>query len=144
MIRHLHILDKTFILSLFICMTALSACNESMQINSFAQSEQIRIQVGGSTQMSYNPLTCQIAFSRDLRQFRAHTDNMSDYFCINMSEIPVSIGQKINADIVGTTHRDVLSKKNLTFETVRLEGETIWLWSTSAKIGVCIQTIDLE
>ena len=69
MIRHLHILDKTFILSLFICMTALSACNESMQINSFAQSEQIRIQVGGSTQMSYNPLTCQ--YVRNTCQHRA-------------------------------------------------------------------------
>ncbi len=142
MTTHLHSKTAKILMTALSCFLFLCSCSGSMQINSFIQSPVIRIQMGGSTQMSYDPLTCQISFSRDLKQFRVHTDNMSDFFCVTLSEIPVNNGQEITADLVWTTHRDVLTKNNLTFEALRLEGETIWLWSKSAKIGVCLKTLE--
>lgn len=134
---------NAYILTL-LCLLSLCACNDSRRINAFTESDEIRLQTGGSVQLRYKPLTCQLSYSRDLKEFRVHTDNMSDYFCLSLSEIPVSEGQTVSGDLVWTSPRDVLARKNLALETVRLEGEKIWLWSRSARIGICVRTIDLE
>lgn len=134
---------NAYILTL-LCLLSLCACNDSRRINAFTESDEIRLQTGGSVQLRYTPLTCQLSYSRDLKEFRVHTDNMSDYFCLSLSEIPVSEGQTVSGDLVWTSPRDVLARKNLALETVRLEGEKIWLWSRSARIGICVRTIDLE
>ena len=98
--------------------------------------------MGGSIAFSYEPNTCQLAFSRDLREFRAYTDTMSDFFVASFSQVPAELGQRLTADLVWTTERDVLTRKNLTLEVVRLEGDMVWLWSASGRIGLVVRILE--
>ena len=84
----------------------------------------------------------KLSFSRDRKEFRAHTDNMSDFYAVRFTELPTIQGQTVTADLTWTTERDVLTRKNLTLEVVRIEGDQFWLWSNSGRIGLCIRILE--
>ena len=121
---------------------ALASCNPHATEDAFAAGIDIRLQVGRSDQFVYRPETCQLAFNREERTFSAHTDTMSDYFTAKFSDIPVSLGQWVSADISWTTTDNVLSKKKLTLEVVRLEGDKVWLWSKQGRIGLTVRILE--
>ena len=118
----------------------LTACSDQRMRSAFLESEEIHLMVGGDIPFTYDPNTCQLAFSRDRKEFRVHTDNMSDFFCVTLSEIPAQLGQRVQANLIWTTRTEVLTRNKLTLEVVRIEGEQVWLWSASGHIGlnVCI------
>ena len=120
----------------------LAGCNDERLCSAFCEREHIRLQVGSSTVFAYEPNTCQLAFSRAQKEFRAHTDKMSDFFVVDFSDIPASEGQSLTADLVWTTEREVLTRKNLTLEVARLEGDEFWLWSTAGRIGVTVRILE--
>ena len=65
---------------LLLSLLALTGCQDERQRAAFCENEGVRLLVGGSIAFSYEPNTCQLAFSRDRREFRAFTDSMSDFF----------------------------------------------------------------
>ena len=121
---------------------ALAGCRDDRLQSAFVEREGVRLLVGGTIAVTYEPNTCQMAFSRDLKEFRAHTDNMSDFFVADFSEVPSELGQRLSADLVWTTEREVLTRKNLTLEVVRIEGEEFWLWSTTGRIGLTVKILE--
>ena len=120
----------------------LAGCQDERQRTAFCENEGVRLLVGGSIAFSYEPNSCQLAFSRDLREFRAYTDTMSDFFVASFSQVPAELGQRLTADLVWTTERDVLTRKNLTLEVVRLEGDMVWLWSAAGRIGLVVRILE--
>ena len=136
MIRTRHIL---LILSVLVL---LCGCSDKRMRIAFSESEEIRLMVGGTVPFTFDPNTCQLAFSRDRKEFRAHTDNMSDFYAVRFTEIPSTLGQTVTADLTWTTERDVLTRKNLTLEVVRIEGDQFWLWSNSGRIGLSIRVLE--
>ena len=136
MIRTRHIL---LILS---ALVLLCGCSDKRMRIAFSESEEIRLMVGGTVPFTFDPNTCQLAFSRDRKEFRAHTDNMSDFYAVRFTEIPSTLGQTVTADLTWTTERDVLTRKNLTLEVVRIEGDKFWLWSNSGRIGLSIRVLE--
>lgn len=130
--------------AILLCMLTLilCSCGGQRRINAFKENDEIRLQVGSNVQFRYDPLKCQMAFSRSQMEFRAHTDNMSDFYIVQLSSIPVNEGEKVSAKLIWTTATDVLTRNNLTLEAVRIEGDKIWLWSDSGRIGVSILTLE--
>lgn len=126
----------------FIAIITLSSCGRQRRMNAFRDNEEVSLQVAGNVQFHFEPLKCQMAFSRSKKEFRANTDNMSDFYIVQMSQIPVDQGEKINAKLIWTTPTDILSRNDLTLEAVRIEGEKIWLWSESGRIGVCVYVLE--
>lgn len=124
------------------CLLLLCACNETRRINAFVENNDIRLQVGSTVHFRYDPLTCQLSFSRDRKEFRAQTDNTSDYYSVVFTEIPSETGQTVGADLTWTTETDILTRKNLTLEVIKTEGEKIWLWSSSGRIGLSIMLLE--
>ena len=120
----------------------LVACVDQRTRNAFSENEGVRLMVGRDITFTYDPATCQLAFSRDLREFRAHTDNMSDFFVVTFTELPAAFGQFVTADLTWTTERDVLTRKNLTLEVIRVEGDQFWLWSDTGRIGLCMRILE--
>jgi hypothetical protein len=120
----------------------LAGCQDERQRTAFCENEGVRLLVGGSIAFSYEPNSCQLAFSRDLREFRAYTDTMSDFFVATFSQVPSALEQRLTADLVWTTERDVLTRKNLTLEVVRLEGDMVWLWSAAGRIGLVVRILE--
>lgn len=127
---------------LLLCLMALTGCQDERQRAAFCENEGVRLLVGGSIAFSYEPNTCQLAFSRDLLEFRAYTDTMSDFFVASFSQIPVTLGQRMTANLTWTTEREVLTRKNLTLEVVRLEGDMVWLWSDAGRIGLTVRILE--
>ena len=120
----------------------LCGCSDKRMRIAFSESDEIRLMVGGTVPFTFDPNTCQLAFSRDRKEFRAHTDNMSDFYAVHFTEIPSTLGQTVTADLTWTTERDVLTRKNLTLEVVRIEGDQFWLWSNSGRIGLSIRVLE--
>lgn len=128
--------------ALVLAAVLLCGCDDSRRINAFVENNDIRLQVGSTVNFRYDPLECQLAFSRDRREFRAQTDNTSDYYSIVFSEIPSQHGQHVSADLTWTTPMDILTRDNLSLEVVRIEGDMVWLWSSSGRIGVSIKLLE--
>lgn len=120
----------------------LCGCNDSRKRNAFVENNDIRLQIGSTIQFRYDPLTCQLAFSRDRREFRAQTDNTSDYYSIVLSEIPANIGQRVSGNLTWTTETDILTRDDLDLEVLRIEGDQLWLWSSSGRTGVMIKLLE--
>ena len=120
----------------------LAGCSDKRMRSAFSENDELHLMVGGSIPFTYEPNTCQLSFSRDRKEFRAHTDNMSDFYAATFRELPSSLGQTVTADLTWTTERDVLTRKNLTLEVVRIEGDQFWLWSNSGRIGLCIRILE--
>ena len=120
----------------------LTGCDRTRERNAFVESGEIRLQVGSAVQFRYDPLKCQMTFNREHREFRAQTDNVSDYYVAKLSEIPTSEGQTLSADLCWTTATDVLKRKNLALEVVKIEGGKIWLWSDSGRIGLSVVVLE--
>ena len=123
-------------------LVALAGCQDERQRNAFCENEGVRLMVGGSIAFNYEPNTCQLAFSRERREFRAFTDTMSDFFVAELSQLPVNLGQRLTANLVWTTEREVLTRKNPTLEVVRLEGDMVWLWSDAGRIGLTVRILE--
>lgn len=121
---------------------ALCSCNEESHRIAFVESDEIRFQVGGTVHFRYDPLTCQLSFSRDLKQFRAQTDNTSDYYVVELSEIPSQVGQSVSANVVWTTSTSILDRSNLSLEVMKIEGNIVWLWSSSGQIGATVVLLE--
>lgn len=120
----------------------LCGCNDTRRRNAFVENNDIRLQIGSTIQFRYDPLTCQLAFSRDRREFRAQTDNTSDYYSIVLSEIPANIGQRVSGDLTWTTETDILTRDDLDLEVLRIEDDQVWLWSSSGRTGVMIKLLE--
>ena len=127
---------------LILSIISLCSCRRDRFSSAFVESDEIRLQVGGSVQLRYDPLKYQLSFSRDLREFRVSTDNMSDFFCLSLDGIPSEEGQVLGGRLVWTTHTDVLTKNNLALKVLHLEGGKVWLWSEDARIGACVLMLD--
>lgn len=123
-------------------MTLASGCDRSGVRNSFVESGEIRLQVGRAVQFRYDPLKCQLSFNRDRKEFRVQTDNVSDFYAARFSEIPSYEGQTLTVDLSWTTATDVLNRKNLALRVVKTEGEKIWLWSDSGRIGLSVVVLE--
>ena len=130
------------ILLVFSALLLTIGCQDERQRAAFCENEGVRLLVGGSIAFSFEPNSCQLAFSRDLREFRAYTDTMSDFFVATFSQVPVALEQRLTADLVWTTEREVLKRKNLTLEVVRLEGDMVWLWSDAGRIGLVVRILE--
>lgn len=129
---------KRFIAILLLASTLLCGCNDTRRRNAFVENNDIRLQVGSTVHFRYDPLTCQMAFSRDRKEFRAQTDNTSDYYSVVLSDIPVQTGETVSADLTWTTETDILTRNDLSLEVLKIDGNRIWLWSSSGRIGVSI------
>ena len=127
---------------LICCSLLLAGCAGNRMRDAFESGDDIRLMVGGQVVFIYEPNTCQLAFSREQKEFRAHTDYMSDFYVVDFSDIPASVGQILTADLVWTTEREVLTRKNLTLTVLRSEGDQFWLWSNTGRIGLVVRVLE--
>lgn len=133
---------KRLIYILILCL-AVSSC-ESFKVDpAFVSSTTTGLTVKGSTLFTYDPLTCQAAFDRDDCEFRVHTDNMSDYYCLKLNIVPTAEGQKAKGSITWTDKSEVQMKKDVQFEVEKVDrAGRLWLWSKKEGIGALVFTLD--
>lgn len=109
---------------------------------SFTESRQPGFTVKGSVIHSFDPFTWQSSFCGEPCVFTMCTDDMSDYYTLRCSRMPVQEGDDVKCDVEWTTYSDIKSQKALSFEVVKTDRASgaLWLWCSSARIGAVVST----
>lgn len=128
----------SFILALLLCLA--SACTPNTYTPEFLLDDTIRLESDKECVFLYTPAKCQWAYNSQRLEFRAHTDNMSDYFILKLNSRPEEAGSTVIASYLEWTEPNGMNrvKRNLALEVVKLEGETIWLWNSSSGLKLTI------
>ena len=132
---------RKLFLILVLVLATFTGCRKSHVSDDFKLNSTLRMEITGYITFLYDPLTCQISYNPDKYEFRVHSDNMSDFYMLRLDEMPDRVGQSVNGVASWTTGDDLHSKKTA-FEALKFEGGKIWLWSSSSRIAVVVQTLD--
>lgn len=109
----------------------------------FMTSQNFGLRVRDEAVFKYDPLNWQVAFNRKRCEFRVHTDNMSDYYCVRLDCVPTAEKQRAKGSIEWTSKSSVNSHKDLVFIVERVDNTgRIWLWSKKERIGAVVQVLD--
>lgn len=133
----------TFLFTAILGCILLSSCTGGKIDPDFAATTDCNLRFKGEVVFSYSPLTCQQAFNREKCEFRVHTDNMSDYYCVTLNYVPTAEGQKVKGAITWTSHSDVITRNDLTFHVRKADkAGRLWLWCRKDQIGAVIHVLD--
>ena len=131
------------ILILVVLVLCLASCEGSKVDPEFVTTTDCNLRVKDQVVFKYDPLTCQTAFNREKGEFRVHTDNMSDYYCVTLRSVPTGEDQKVKGSISWTSSSDVITRSGLTFVVKKADrAGRMWLWCRKERIGVVIQVLD--
>ena len=121
----------------------IASCSRTLEPDStFISGSDIQLKVSGRVIYTYDPLTWQLSFSRERLEYRVFNDNMSEYYTLVSSELPLEKDQRITGTLTWTTPRSSTTKKDLPFTVVKTYSQgTIWLWNGKEKIGISVSTI---
>lgn len=129
------------IIILVLALTAVS-CNRFDVDEILLLRKDVSLTWKGEEQFSNDPALCQMGFNSSRNEFRAQTDNLSNWFVIRCSVMPVAEGDEIEADISWTGVKDTRSMEGLEFKVKKVSSDgMIWMWCKSAKIGVTIMKL---
>ena len=107
----------------------------------FLTDSTLRMEVGKQEILTYNPITCQTALNLHRCEFRMHTDNMSEYFIIRFSSMPSEEGESVTVESLVWTNPSGTdqTRKNITLEVVKREGDIAWLWNSRESIRMTVR-----
>lgn len=107
----------------------------------FLTDSTLRMEVGKQEILTYNPITCQTALNLHRCEFRMHTDNMSEYVIIRFSSMPSEEGESVTVESLVWTNPSGAdqTRKNITLEVVKLEGDIAWLWNSRESIRMTVR-----
>ena len=123
-------------------LVALPACvEEGTYTPEFLTDSTLRMAVGKTDIITFNPLNCQYAFNSDNLEFRLHTDNMSDYFILRLQSEPTEEEQMVTAGLLrwtSPTGADQV-RKNIVLQVVKMEDDVVWLWYSRESIKMTVR-----
>jgi len=133
---------KRLLITLVLAVPLCSACNGIIGVSAFTKSSEIRLTVGGEDVFVYDEAFCQLGLNSDKCEFRVHSDTMSDYFTVTLDRIPTEKGSPVTASIRWSTEDSELVRNNVALNTVKVEGDRIWLWNNPSKTGVVLRLLE--
>lgn len=124
-------MHKRLIYLLFaVCLTA-SGCRQATENPSpeFIETDELGLRIKGRVIHSFDPLSWQIAYNADRKEFRIHNDTMSDFYILKCQSLPEEEGATLKANLIWTS-TTIQSRSNLTFTVLRmLPDGTVWLFN---------------
>ena len=89
----------------------------------------------------YNEDKCQLSFNTDRNEYRAMTDDMTDYFLLKAHQKLTNIDQQFTADLTYTTSGTANTLKDLTFTIEKISNESglVWIWCKDSAIGIVLK-----
>lgn len=131
-----------YIAALLALLVLLVGCEpQTVYTPEFLTDSTLRMEVGKQEILTYNPITCQTALNLHRCEFRMHTDNMSEYFIIRFSSMPSEEGESVTVESLVWTNPSGAdqTRKNITLEVVKLEGDIAWLWNSRESIRMTVR-----
>lgn len=135
-------MKKIRLILALLLLVALPACiEEGHYTPEFLTDNTLRMAVGKTDIITFNPLNCQYAYNSQNLEFRLHTDNMSDYFIVRLQAEPTEEDQMITAGLLrwtSPTGADQV-RKNIVLQVVKMEDDVIWLWYSRESIKMTVR-----
>ena len=131
-----------YIATLLALLVLLVGCEpQTVYTPEFLTDSTLRMEVGKQEILTYNPITCQTALNLHRCEFRMHTDNMSEYVIIRFSSMPSEEGESVTVESLVWTNPSGTdqTRKNITLEVVKLEGDIAWLWNSRESIRMTVR-----
>lgn len=134
------------LLSILITAAALLSCTDEGRTNpgTFTADETIRLEIDGSVVFAYREADCQLACNPVRGEFRAHTDTMLDYFVVTLDHIPETEGDKVTASVRWSTLDGERGRNEITLDTKRIKGETIWLCDETRRTAAVVRRLEVQ
>ena len=107
----------------------------------FLTDASLRTEVGKQQIFIFNTLSCQLACNVERKEFRMHTDTMSEYVLLTLSSLPSEEGEILTASqLIWTSPGGAdETRKNIALEVVKLEGDIAWLWNSRESIRMTVR-----
>lgn len=118
------------------------SCDKKGYEEELLNDNNVSLRCNSSLLFNYEPSTCQLAFYAEDKEFRAFTDNMSDYFNVTLSALPRSAGETLTGSVEWTTSNNIQYLTNLAFKVEKMDAEgNIWLWNKEQKLFIIVRRL---
>ena len=131
------------ILSVLLLAALLQGCSHTAEPDeAFLASNDLCLIEKGHSIHVYDPIGCQLGFSRTKKEFRVHDDKMSDYYVLTLNKIPVSAGDKVKGTLRWSGPSGVTTRQDVVFTVEKMDGEgRVWLWNSGKQIAVSVRIL---
>ena len=133
-------MKKWMILLLTLALVPAGCSKKSKMDSDLSQASDVMLKVAGKTVFSADAFQTQ--FSRQGTTLRAGNDDMSAYMSVACDVLPSSVGQSVTADLGWKQNGAAQTHSGGTFTVQKIEGELVWLWSSSDKAGAVVRVLE--
>ena len=122
-------------------LVSVSGCN-SYDVNEILISRNdISLTVKGNQVFIFDADRCQYAYNSGRNEYRAMTDDASEYFVLRAHEKLSYADQEFTADLIYTENQKVKTQAGQVFKIEKIDDQKgmIWLWCHSRSIGLVIK-----
>ena len=101
----------------------------------------VSLTIEGVPVFVFNDDKCQVAFNTERNEYRAMTDDMTDYFILKANQKLTDVDQQFTADLIHSTSGSANTFENLTFtiEKISKESGLVWVWCKDNAIGAVVK-----
>lgn len=122
----------------FAAMTLAHSCSPYKIDEILMSRDDVSLTIEGLPVFVYNEDKCQLAYNTERNEYRAMTDDMTDYFILKANQKLTTIDQQFTADLTYTTSGSPTTLKELSFTIEKISNESglVWVWCKEYAIGI--------
>lgn len=122
----------------FAALTLAHSCSPYEIDEILMSRDDVSLTIEGLPVFVYNEDKCQLAYNTERNEYRAMTDDMTDYFILKANQKLTTIDQQFTADLTYTTSGSPTTLKELSFTIEKISNESglVWVWCKEYAIGI--------
>lgn len=122
----------------FAALTLAHSCSPYKIDEILMSRDDVSLTIEGLPVFVYNEDKCQLAYNTERNEYRAMTDDMTDYFILEANQKLTTIDQQFTADLTYTTSGSPTTLKELSFTIEKISNESglVWVWCKEYAIGI--------
>lgn len=122
----------------FAALTLAHSCSPYKIDEILMSRDDVSLTIEGLPVFVYNEDKCQLAYNTERNEYRAMTDDMTDYFILKANQKLTTIDQQFTADLTYTTSGSptTLTELSFTIEKISNESGLVWVWCKEYAIGI--------
>jgi len=130
---------KGLLILFALCLVAVGCTKGKKMDGEVAASTRVMLKVGGKTVYTADDFRSQDSVQGTA--FRSGNDDMTSYMSVSLNAWPSAVGQSLQADLGWKHDGAAETRPGVSFSVQKIEGDLVWLWSSSDKIGAVIRTL---
>ena len=125
----------------FVAFALVQSCSPYKIDEILISRNDVSLTIEGVPVFVYNEDKCQVAFNTERNEYRAMTDDMTDYFMLKANQKLTHIDQQFTAELIYTTSGTANTLKDLTFTIEKISNDSglVWVWCKEKAIGAVIK-----